>query len=682
MAFSDKVESGLTVDKIIEKFIPVIGAICFVVGLGYLLYTSVWINIPVELKLWLGFFASLVLIWWGFSFEKKLRYFADVTIGAGILMLYGTLIYGSRTTWMGSSMVIPEVATLIVASLVTIGTAYFASLRNSKVILALGLLGSYLTPFIIGGEWWTSALSFNSYLIYFLVANVSIFLLWKEIALKDLIPLNIAGLFFGTSSLYVLWYGDFWGNIVINNQTFLSSATLSAIIIFFLVIFSIFSIVISAKKFESKEESFLTVWYILPLVWFLVNVSLLWRDIIWVWWVTGLYILLSIAYFSAWRYVRSLETSYQHVSLYVGWVIALVFAWIDIFPELNYISSTIIAYIGLIFAGLFFYDSKKWERFITYLTFALFGGFLGVYYFYTESSIGNIWFLFVILTLIPASLAYLVIQKAEPKIYTKLTPIATLASVMSLVTMFFATVSDLMEVVWLAFAVWVLPALGLVGTALLSPKLTSEKRSAFLQAGMAFLTFWFISKFFFLVTMLVPRAADHLSLSHSASIIINSLFALAILFAGLYLSRSLQIERKEKRPSFLLVIFGYSTLVLFVNYLIIVWMNDLGVAVGTTWWPRAIATTIWWIIVAAIMMTIGLRNGKMYNSEKLLGLLLLAITIWKIVFYDMSTMGTDKKVIVLMIVWGILMSLSYFFHTKEWFSSKEPLTNGNQTPKI
>jgi hypothetical protein len=70
--------------------------------------------------------------------------------------------------------------------------------------------------------------------------------------------------------------------------------------------------------------------------------------------------------------------------------------------------------------------------------------------------------------------------------------------------------------------------------------------------------------------MLVPRAADHLSLSNSASIIINSLFALTILFAGLHLSRSLQLERKEKRPSFLLVIFGYSTLVLFVNYLIIV----------------------------------------------------------------------------------------------------------------
>jgi hypothetical protein len=40
---------------------------------------------------------------------------------------------------------------------------------------------------------------------------------------------------------------------------FLSSSTLSAILIAILVIFSVLSIVISAKKFESKEEGFLTV---------------------------------------------------------------------------------------------------------------------------------------------------------------------------------------------------------------------------------------------------------------------------------------------------------------------------------------------------------------------------------------------------------------------------------------
>jgi uncharacterized membrane protein len=46
--------------------------------------------------------------------------------------------------------VIPELAALVVTTIVTISTAYFASLRGSKVILAIALLGSYLTPFVIG----------------------------------------------------------------------------------------------------------------------------------------------------------------------------------------------------------------------------------------------------------------------------------------------------------------------------------------------------------------------------------------------------------------------------------------------------------------------------------------------------------------------------------------------------
>lgn len=109
-------------------------------------------------------------------------------------MLYGTLIYGSLTTETLSAT-IPEVGTLVTASLFTIVAAYLASIRHSKVILALVLLGAYLTPFVIGGEWGTSTLSFNSYLIYFVIANVVVFLLGREIALRDIVPLNMIGLF-------------------------------------------------------------------------------------------------------------------------------------------------------------------------------------------------------------------------------------------------------------------------------------------------------------------------------------------------------------------------------------------------------------------------------------------------------------------------------------------------------
>lgn len=49
------------------------------------------------------------------------------------------------------------------------------------------------------------------------------------------------------------------------------------------------------------------------------------------------------------------------------------------------------------------------------------------------------------------------------------------------------------------------------------------------------------------------------------------------------------------------------------------------------------------------MIIIGIRKGYLYQSEKLLGLLLLVLTILKILIYDMATMDMQKKIIVLMI---------------------------------
>lgn len=74
-------QKGLTIDIIISRFIPIIGVLLFTIGLGYLIYTSVWISLGVMEKLGLGFFLSLVISVGAFSFSDKLRYFADVVMG-------------------------------------------------------------------------------------------------------------------------------------------------------------------------------------------------------------------------------------------------------------------------------------------------------------------------------------------------------------------------------------------------------------------------------------------------------------------------------------------------------------------------------------------------------------------------------------------------------------------------
>lgn len=172
---------NLTMDKIIEKFIPIAGAIFLIVGFGYLIYANAWVHLPMEIRIGLGFFFSVVIIGGSFSFSEKMRYFADIGIGSGVLLLYATLIFGSRTTELATDFVIPEIVTLYTAVMFTVAISYFASKRNSKVILMLGMIGAYITPFVIGqNDVWVNNVSFNAYLIYFFAVNVSVFLMGRK----------------------------------------------------------------------------------------------------------------------------------------------------------------------------------------------------------------------------------------------------------------------------------------------------------------------------------------------------------------------------------------------------------------------------------------------------------------------------------------------------------------------
>lgn len=72
----------MNLDRIIARFLPIIGAILFVIGLGYLIYTSVWLTAGYETKIGVGIFASMLLIGMGYSMQEKVRFYADIIIGA------------------------------------------------------------------------------------------------------------------------------------------------------------------------------------------------------------------------------------------------------------------------------------------------------------------------------------------------------------------------------------------------------------------------------------------------------------------------------------------------------------------------------------------------------------------------------------------------------------------------
>ncbi len=65
------------------------------------------------------------------------------------------------------------------------------------------------------------------------------------------------------------------------------------------------------------------------------------------------------------------------------------------------------------------------------------------------------------------------------------------------------------------------------------------------------------------------------------------------------------------------MIFAYTSLLLVVNFMIITFCNDIGVEF-TTGGPRAIGTTLWWIVLAIFMIMSGVQLGHGHRSEKLL----------------------------------------------------------------
>lgn len=349
----------ITLDAIISRFVPIIGAILFITGLGYLIYTSIWESLDIMIRLGLGFFISFLIVGTGISLTKKLGEFSDVIIGGGILLFYGTLIYGSRTTDLATAT-IPEVATILTSAIVTIVMALLAGQRKSLTIIILGILGAYLTPFVIGQkDVWLSNISFNSYLLYFAFINATIFGLARDIDIKKILPLNIAGLFVSTTMIYELIYEK----VIPNN--FFTSLEFSVLLMAIIVALIVGALAFSSKFFaKNSQESLFSILHLSPIVWFLFQHMLFPTSQIAI--NPGFkilaYIIMAAAYFGAWHYLRSNNThsTYRHINFYIGGIIAGVFGISNIFgTELNIYGSIFIAFFGLILASANLFEKNE-----------------------------------------------------------------------------------------------------------------------------------------------------------------------------------------------------------------------------------------------------------------------------------------------------------------------------------
>ncbi len=655
---------ALTMDKIIDKFIPIAGALFLIVGFGYLIYANAWVHLSMEIRLALGFFCSVAIIGASFSLSEKMRYFTDIGIASGVLLLYGTLIYGSRTTELAKAA-IPEMVTLFTAVLFTIAVSYFASKRNSKVILIIGMIGAYITPFVIGqNDVWVENISFNAYLIYLFAVNVSVFLIGREISIRDIIPLNTIGLFIGVSTLWGLAYSD--GIRTVESTNLLTGELFTAFLFLALVVFSIWSILLSAKRFSEKDDGYLSLGYIAPVIWFAYNVNNLnsLNDL-----ALGIfYAIIAASCFVGWHVLLGTKTRFQHTALYAAGLLSAFLAVFSFFEEFDVYTSILIAYSSLIFAFLYLSDSSKTERFISYIVVSLTGSILSLVHILEA----NLSFetLYIVIALLPAMGAYLIAKKGVNEGFKP--GAAAYSIVWSTISLVFI-LGEVIDYVDISFLVFYLVPLAVLGYLQLG-EVPHDTKSRMFVATMWWFALGFIGVFFMLFTSIYPAPTDVYLFTNTNMptdwTMIKGVFGTIILLLGLYISRKLQTEQIIKRPSFILVIFGYTTLLLAGNYIISAIGNDLNIA-HVDGGPRAIATTLWWASIAIFMLYRGINLGIKYHAEKLLGLMLLGLTLCKVILYDIATMEMQSKIIVLMFVGGAMLLFSYRVRSKGMLEKQE-----------
>lgn len=678
----------LTVDIIIAKFVPIIGALLFITWLGYLIYTSVWSSMGIEFRLGLGFFTSLLIIGVGFWLSDKLKYFADIVIGSGVLLFYWTLIYWSRTTDFSHAL-IPEIATLITAVIFTIAISWFASYRKSKVILILGILGAYLTPFVIGqNDVWASNISFNAYLIYFAAINAVIFVLWREISVHDIIPINLTALFFWTFWLYTLVYR--WK--IIENPSFFTSESMTIILLALLVIFSVFAISYSSKYFTSKQDTaIIAIGYLTPLFWFLAQLNSMGVAL------PGVkifsYLAITCTYFFAWYQLRNTwEGRVKHIAAYVWGIIALIFAVSNLFGrELNPYSGIFIGYIGLGFMVYYIFsrEQKQSERFITAVLLTVFGAWTAINTtYYIQSDLGTT--LAQIISLIPAIALYPISRYAKDipnSLQNIIKIISFIASIIAGVLLF-GEIAGRLDT---NFVFFILPGMILTWYAFIKKDSTDKNRNI-ANAWLILFTIGFFEHFISLIGYLAPHEADGITLfgnewedDRAMQSLFYGILAIGVFYVWVRVIRNNFLgksetpnihEKQNNNATFAGVLLFYTSILLSVNFFIILVCNTIGIPYEIGW-IRAIATTIWWITLAIIMIFIGVKKWISYKNDKLLWLLLLLLTIAKIAFYDLTSMAMSKKIIVLMIVGWFIMMFSYFLQVK-WYLSDEKIHDDTQ----
>lgn len=632
------------VDKLVQKILPIVGVLFIVWGLSYLFYTWLWWIMDKTGRLAFWFFMAVAFMGSGFGLQQKIKQFSDVVIWGGILIFYITLIYWSRFE-STSDVLIPEVASLIIALIFACGIGYFSQLRESRTILGMGILGAYMTPFFLGQEGvWEYGVSYNSFLLYFLGINIALFFSAKKIFLKDVIICNLSGLFIASATMNYLYTS---GSV---NQ-------LSLGLFVTIIGFSIYTLASTSQAFEKYENTYFALGCFLPILWFIGN-TLLTEDFSSLELFTAFWII-SAMYFGAWYMLRNSEKKQEYIPMYIGGVTALLMMVLSFNQELENYIGLVIGLISLIFATLYI-DKPLKQRIVSYFGMALFGGIINALIWWAQYSEAPMNPYFIILGFIPLMFGFFMSRRVEGDMSKVLTIFASFSSIISVIILINRLYIGLE--IPLTFIFLTIPAL-VITVALFVSKNTPETEKEFLIWATILAILGYITTFFILLDRIYPAPTDIYPFRTEESLIgITS----ALIFYGLLKKQRALAHMEKKEPSFFLTLLTVVSVLLVVNQELITSFNyiDIEALDQKTFGFRALTTTLWWVSLSAYLIYRGTKVLN-YKPEKILGLVLLGITILKIVFYDLTHVNTNLKILILIVVWAIMLWISYYANQKE-----------------
>ncbi|HWP00437.1 MAG TPA: DUF2339 domain-containing protein [Methylococcus sp.] len=654
------------IDDIIRNWFPIVGILFVVAGMSYLFYEGIWQKLNETGRLTLGFLSGVALISGSYPLEKTSKIIADSVLAGGLLMLYVSLIFGSRFGVAEQQALIPEAWALVIATLFTVGVAFFSYTRHSQYVLLIGIFGGYLTPFFIGpGEQFVNFIKeisvfrydtpLMAFLIYFLAINIAILWTANKFFLKGIGLLNTLGLFVGTAALAYFMGGQFPDNA--------SHLALFSITVFGL---HIAATSVNAKKFEKETDPYLIAGYLLPLVWYTAMLDTFIEPYLERPTVAGLLFGAAAIYFAGWHYLRQAIDRQQHTALYLGGVLSLAMAIIKLQPYVRHYEGLIFALAAFVF-GLLYILRPVLQREMAFFFFAGFGVLMTLWHLYAIN-IPSLWFLSgktigVCLAVSPFLLGRKFPQREdEGENLKSLREVGCYLATGVIAVLVFLDLLR-MEGVPRSLLFLTIPA---AITAYASYTADSgATRIMLIKLSLSLAVAGFFSSLLTIIGRFYPFPANVYPLVTPESFM-GAVTLVLILFLRRNLQELSKVNEEETNQAFdsvwrfLMVFSFYTVLWATLTHEIMALFNSLDVDLESEKIRgiRGFATTIWWIALAGWMIFLGVRDNAMEN-QKNIGFGLLALTIFKILFIDLYYINTNLKVFVFLAVGGLMLTISF-----------------------